>query len=93
VTGNYFSQDLVDSRVATSKYAAAANGTSISSSGARQDATSPDAVKLRQWGLGEVVTGVCGAGLVLQCLEEEPGVKSDDFGLPKTYTIVAAKPT
>lgn len=83
--------------MATSKYAAAANSTGISSSGTVQgpvqDAAAPDAVRLRQWGLGEVVTAVCGAGLVLQCLEEEPGVKSDDFGLPKTYTIIAAKPT
>lgn len=42
--------------------------------------------------LGEVVTSVAAAGLVLVCLEEEPGVKLADAGLPKLFTLVARKP-
>jgi hypothetical protein len=49
------------------------------------------AVKLRQWTLGEVVTAVCTASLKLIALVEEQGNKLDDIGLPKLYTIVAAK--
>lgn len=48
-------------------------------------------VLLRQWTLGEVVTAVADAGLLLQQLKEEPGVKLDDAGLPKLYTLVAIK--
>lgn len=77
VAGDYFRQALVGSSVAYSKYSS----------------SSPDVagVQLRPWGLGEVVTAVCEAGLVLQCLEEEPGVKADDAGLPKAFTLVAVR--
>lgn len=77
VAGDYFSQALVSSSVAYSKYSSPA-------------ADVPAGVLLRPWGLGEVVTAVCESGLVLQCLEEEPGVKADDTGLPKAFTLVAA---
>ena len=84
VTGDYFSQALVRTPVAYSKYA-----TTDQRSGSDEQ---QQGVQLRQWSLGEVVTAVCEAGLVMQCLEEEPGVKADDAGLPKVFTLVASKP-
>lgn len=81
-TGNYFSQQLVESNVAYTKYTAVQQGKQ------EQEASR---VQLRQWGLGEVVTAACAAGLVVQCLEEEPGVKADDAGLPKLFTVVASR--
>jgi hypothetical protein len=49
-------------------------------------------VKLRQWGLGEVVTAVAAAGLRVESLVEEPGNKLDDAGIPKLFTLVATRP-
>jgi hypothetical protein len=83
VTGDYFSQELASSSVAYSKYAA---GNGSATAGA-----APQSVKLRQWGLGEVVTAVCESGLRLVCLEEEPGMATDHAGLPKQFTAVAVK--
>lgn len=87
VTGNYFSQELISSSVAYSKYARS----SQSLQGDRTEARSTQVVQLRPWGLGEVVTAVCESGLVMQCLDEEPGVKTDDVGVPKVFTLVARK--
>lgn len=87
VTGDYFSQGLVGSSVAYSKYSS--SSTAADGGGGSSSSSSAPGVRLRQWGLGEVVTAVCQAGLVLQCLEEEPGVKADDAGLPKAFTLVA----
>jgi 2-polyprenyl-3-methyl-5-hydroxy-6-metoxy-1,4-benzoquinol methylase len=78
VAGDYFSQGLVSSSVAYSKYSKDAAGTEV---------------LLRQWGLGEVVTAVCEAGLVVQRLQEEPTVALEDAGLPKLFTLVAARPS
>lgn len=80
VTGNYFETQLVASEVAYSKY--------VSGDVPRNKSMM---VKLRQWGLGEVVSSVAEAGLVIKRLEEEPGVKSADIGLPKLFTLVACK--
>jgi hypothetical protein len=95
VTGNYFSQQLVATDVAYSKYnTCSAPGDALSISGDNGD-SSKDAgattatVRLRQWSLGEVVTAVAAAGLVIKCLEEDAGVKAADFGLPKLFTLVA----
>jgi hypothetical protein len=49
-------------------------------------------VQLRQWGLGEVVTAVAAAGLTVERLVEEPGNKLDDAGIPKLFSLVAARP-
>lgn len=49
-------------------------------------------VLLRRWTLGEVVTAAAAAGLVVTRLEEEPGARMDDFGVPKLFTLVAARP-
>lgn len=51
----------------------------------------PLQVLLRQWTLGEIVTSVARSGLVISCLEEEQGVRADDAGHPKTFTLVAMK--
>lgn len=48
-------------------------------------------VYLRRWTLGDVVTAVAQAGLCVVELEEEPTVKLDDKGIPKTFTIVAKR--
>eukprot|EP00775_Hariotina_reticulata_P003203 gene3203-3480_t len=94
VTGNYFSQDVVATDVAYSKYNTCSGpGTATSMSdedgGSRQEGSSTASVRLRQWNLGEVVTAAAAAGLVVQCLEEEAGVKMADYGLPKLFTLVA----
>ena len=78
-----FLQALVDSQVAYSKYNTTTTTSSSSTAGR---------VRLRQWTLGEVVSSVAAAGLVLQVLEEEPGVKLADAGLPKLFTLVVHKP-
>lgn len=67
----------------SSAFATSSAGVGVDSAG--------QSVCLRQWGLGEVVTAVAQAGLVVQCLEEEPGVKADDEGIPKLFTLVAVK--
>ncbi len=79
VTGNYFNPELTYQSVAFSKHM-------------------PDQVKeelaetvQRKWTLGEIVTSAASAGLRITTLEEEPNHKMHDIGLPKTYTLVAAK--
>lgn len=51
-------------------------------------------VLLRRWGLGEVVSAVCGGSggrLALVCVDEEGGARLDDCGLPKLFTLVAER--
>ena len=79
VTGNYFNPELTKQSVAFSKHM-------------------PDQMKeelaetvQRKWTLGEIITGVAAAGMRITTLEEEPNHKLHDIGLPKTYTLVAAK--
>ncbi|OHD18954.1 MAG: SAM-dependent methyltransferase [Spirochaetes bacterium GWD1_61_31] len=78
VDGDYFSAALVQAEVAYSKHLAGGQA---------------EAVWLRQWTLGETVTAVAGAGLVVVSLSEEPNLSGDSFdkGIPKTFTLVAAK--
>lgn len=47
----------------------------------------------RRWTLGEIVTAVAEAGLVIERLDEEPNRSSDvfDAGIPKTFTLVASR--
>lgn len=80
VTGNYFDKSLTVTDVAFSKHLP-----SDKQDIARQ-------VYLRRWTLGEVVTAIAQAGLVIRRLDEEPNSKIDDIGLPKTFTLVAEKP-
>ncbi|MEW4372284.1 class I SAM-dependent methyltransferase [Paenibacillus kandeliae] len=82
VDGDYFDQSLVEKEVSYSKYA---------ESGAAEPER--EKVYLRNWTLGEIVTAVASAGLIIKVLEELPNQSSDVFdkGIPKTFTIVAEK--
>ncbi|MGM9927065.1 MAG: class I SAM-dependent methyltransferase [Bacillus sp. (in: firmicutes)] len=79
VTGNYFNPEWTYNTVAFSKHM-------------------PDGVQeelletvQRKWTIGELITSVARAGLLVDTLEEEPNHKLHDIGLPKTYTLVAKK--
>lgn len=103
VTGDYFASGLAPTRAAFAKYQQAAAGHSAASKSAAPtgellitssaaDASDPPGVLLRRWGLGEVVSEVGAAGLVVEVLEEEQGPKADDRGLPKGFLVVARRP-
>ncbi len=79
VTGDYFDTSLRESEVSYSKYLGGEEHT--------------HKVLLRQWNLGEIITGIAGSGLVIQSLEEEPNRSCDtyDKGIPKTFIISARK--
>lgn len=81
VTGNYFDKSLVVTDVAFSKHLPTD----------QQDVARQ--VYLRKWTLGEVVTAIAQAGLFIRTLDEEPNSKIDDIGLPKTFTLIAEKPS
>ncbi len=104
VTGDYFSTQLAASDVAYTKYenaAAAAveaasdddpGGSARYGGGGGGGGGGGAPVLLRRWGLGEVVSAVCVSGLRVVLLDEEPGVRPDDAGLPKVFTLVAERP-
>ncbi|WP_256218380.1 bifunctional 2-polyprenyl-6-hydroxyphenol methylase/3-demethylubiquinol 3-O-methyltransferase UbiG [Bacillus sp. MUM 116] len=79
ITGNYFDPSLDEVNVAFSKHM----GSEL-----QMDLTKS---LQRKWTIGEVVTSVGQSGLRIKVLEEEPNHKIHDIGLPKTYTLVAAK--
>lgn len=85
VQGDYFDAAITTAPVAYSKYASDSSSSSSSYHGDRK-------VQLRRWTLGEVVTATARAGLLVRSLQEEPGVKRADAGLPKLFTLVASKP-
>jgi 2-polyprenyl-3-methyl-5-hydroxy-6-metoxy-1,4-benzoquinol methylase len=80
ITGNYFDPTLKTTSVAFSKHLA----------DHRQ--TTDNQVYEREWTLGEIVTAFAQAGLYIEKLEEEPNMKRDDIGLPKTFTLIARRP-
>jgi len=77
--------------VAYSKYNAESSTQNAASLAGGASEGSQSTVWLRQWGLGEVVTAVAASGMVVRNLEEEPGVKTADYGLPKLFVLVATK--
>ncbi|CAH0344986.1 methyltransferase domain-containing protein [Bacillus sp. CECT 9360] len=77
VTGNYFDPAIETHTVAFSKHMPG------------EDQKQLAKVAQRKWTIGELVTAVGQAGLVIKVLEEEPNHKIHDIGLPKTYTLVA----
>ena len=85
VSGDYFDTTLEEKQVSYSKY--------LPSSGEAAGADKPGVVYWRRWTLGEIVTAAAASGLVIQELVEEPNLSSDvyDKGIPKTFTLVAAK--
>mmetsp|Transcript_950 Transcript_950/g.2544 ORF Transcript_950/g.2544 Transcript_950/m.2544 type:complete len:176 (+) Transcript_950:1814-2341(+) len=60
-------------------------------SGAVSSGGGGEEVLLRRWTLGEVVSAAAECGLVVESLTEEPSVKADDRGLPKSFTLVARR--
>lgn len=79
VTGDYFDTSLKETEVSYSKYL---DGEELTQK-----------VFLRQWNLGEIITGIAESGLIIQSLEEEPNRSCDtyDKGIPKTFIVVAKK--
>ncbi|MDF2924959.1 MAG: class SAM-dependent methyltransferase [Paenibacillaceae bacterium] len=82
VTGDYFDTSITEMEVAYSKFLP------------EEERTLLPKVQLRYWTLGEIVTAVARAGLMLEELVEEPNQSSEVFdkGIPKTFTLVASKP-
>ena len=78
VDGNYFDESLVESEISYGKYL---------------PGTPTEKVLLRKWTLGEIVTAVAEAGLMILKLKEEPNLSSEAFdkGIPKTFTLTARK--
>ncbi|WP_234117965.1 class I SAM-dependent methyltransferase [Clostridium hydrogenum] len=78
VTGDYFDTTLEEKDAAYSKY--------LNSGEAPK-------VLLRKWNLGEIVTAAAESGLIIKSLDEEPNLSCESFdkGIPKTFTLVAAK--
>lgn len=81
VTGDYFDASIKETEVAYSKFLSD-----------EERALLPK-VQLRYWTLGEIVTGVAQAGLMIRELTEEPNQSSEVFdrGIPKSFTLVADK--
>ena len=82
VTGDYFDESLEVKEAAFAKFLP---------DEAKGDET--PTVALRNWTLGEIVTGVAQAGLFIRKLEELPNQSSDAFdkGIPKTFTLIAER--
>lgn len=82
VTGDYFDTSLEEKEVSHSKYL-------------DEHDKKPETHKvyLRNWTLGEIVTGIAHEGLFIRQLEELPNQSSDVFdkGIPKTFTVIAEK--
>lgn len=84
VEGDYFDSNLVEKKVAYSKYL-----------DANDEAIDPvvETVLLRYWTLGEIVTEAAKVGFSVETLIEEPNLSSEvyDKGIPKTFTLVLIK--
>ncbi|MCL1631736.1 class I SAM-dependent methyltransferase [Sporolactobacillus sp. CPB3-1] len=81
VYGNYFDQSLRRQRVAYSKH--------LQSELRKEEEI--QAVSLREWTLGEIITAFAESGLIVQRLDEAPNMKIADIGLPKLFTLVCSK--
>lgn len=81
VTGDYFDTSVREVDVAYGKFLP------------NEEQAQLPKVKLRYWNLGEVVTAVASAGLMIRRLTEEPNQSSEVFdkGIPKSFTLVADK--
>ncbi|MEO3945747.1 class I SAM-dependent methyltransferase [Gorillibacterium sp. CAU 1737] len=82
VTGDYFDSELEVKEAAFAKFLPESARTG-----------EVPTVHLRNWTLGEIVTGVAQAELVIRRLEELPNQSSDVFdrGIPKTFTLIAER--
>jgi 2-polyprenyl-3-methyl-5-hydroxy-6-metoxy-1,4-benzoquinol methylase len=81
VAGDYFGTELEERPAPCAKFLPPARAAEVGR------------VLWRKWTLGEVVTAVAAAGLVIRRLDEEPNRSSDVFdrGIPKTFTLVAER--
>lgn len=79
VTGNYFDPSIERNHVAFAKHIPDENKNELQN------------VLQRKWTLGEIITSVGKADMLIEVLEEEPNHKLSDIGLPKTFTLVAKK--
>lgn len=79
VTGDYFDTSVEETDISFSKYV--------------EHEDQLEKVKLRKWTLGEIVTSIANAGLMIRLLHEHPNLSSDVFdkGIPKSFTIAAEK--
>ncbi|MFA5851523.1 MAG: methyltransferase domain-containing protein [Spirochaetales bacterium] len=79
VTGDYFDSSIEKVEVAFSKHLPANDDVHY--------------VYIRKWTLGEIVTAVAKAGLIIESLKEEPNQSSEVFdkGIPKTFTIISKR--
>lgn len=80
ITGDYFDSSIEKVEAAFSKHLSAKDD--------------PHYVCIRKWTLGEIVTAVAKAGLIIESLKEEPNQSSEIFdkGIPKTFTIISKRP-
>ncbi|MHB9153915.1 MAG: class I SAM-dependent methyltransferase [Spirochaetales bacterium] len=80
VTGDYFDSTIEKVEAAFSKHL--------------QGNDDSHYVYIRKWTLGEIVTAVAKAGLIIESLKEEPNQSSEVFdkGIPKTFTIISKRP-
>ncbi|MQR94053.1 class I SAM-dependent methyltransferase [Fictibacillus phosphorivorans] len=84
VSGDYFSEELVTTDVAYSKFIPELQY-------ATSEERAPFQVQIRQWTLGEIITAIGSAGLWIKQLVEEPHPDELDRGIPKSFIIVAEK--
>lgn len=78
VDGDYFDTSLIESEISYGKYL---------------PEMETQKVLLRKWNLGEIITSVAKSGFIIESLDEEPNLSSEEFdkGIPKTFTLVAKK--
>lgn len=101
VSGNYFDASITPAPLAFQKNltgeagaaepAADASASPSPAPAAASSGADEAGVLHRRWSLGEVITAIAAAGLVIVRLEEEAGAKLDDEGLPKVFTVVATR--
>ncbi|KZE63841.1 SAM-dependent methyltransferase [Fictibacillus phosphorivorans] len=84
VSGNYFSEELITTDVAYSKFLPEMQY-------ATSEERAPFQVQIRQWTLGEIITAIGTAGLLIKQFVEEPHPDELDRGIPKSFIIVAEK--
>lgn len=78
VVGNYFDSTITKVPIAFGKHL--------------NHQTDEPFVYEKYWTLGDMITSVAEANLVITKLDEKPNIKKNDIGIPKTFTLLARKP-
>lgn len=81
VLGNYFDPSIQQVPVAFGKHLTST-----------QSSENQMYVYEKYWTLGEILTAVAQSNLVLTQLDEQPNIKKNDIGIPKTFILQAKKP-